>query len=65
MAFWYNKPQQGFWTRTMSIAGAMLVVAAGAGWLWSELSTVGHTNPLIPESGWWERRVSAVRWHLP
>ena len=39
----------------MSIAGAMLVVAAGAGWLFSEFSTVGHSNPLTPESGWWDR----------
>lgn len=39
MAFWKYKPTQGYWTRTLSLIGAMAMVAAGAGWIASELPT--------------------------
>lgn len=35
--FFTYKPNQGYWTRTLSLIGGMTVVCAGAGWLWNEL----------------------------
>ncbi|MEE9211217.1 MAG: preprotein translocase subunit SecE [Phycisphaeraceae bacterium] len=38
MAFWYNKPGQGYWTRTLSLLGAMVLIVVGALWIRSQLA---------------------------
>lgn len=44
MAFWFYKPGQGYWTRTLSMLGAMVLVVCGAAWLWNQFSLVGITS---------------------
>ena len=34
------KPGQGYWTRVLSALGAGVLVLAGVGWLWNELSVI-------------------------
>ena len=52
MAFWYNKPGQGYWTRTISLLGAMVLVVAGAIWIRSELEAPLQNNPNAIYIGW-------------
>ena len=45
MAFWYNKPGQGYWTRTLSLLGAMVLIVVGALWIRSQLAVfVSHSD---------------------
>ena len=52
MAFWYNKPGQGYWTRTISLLGAMVLVVAGAIWIRSELEAPLQNSPYAIYIGW-------------
>lgn len=39
-SFAIYKPGQGYWTRMLSAVGAGVIVLAGVGWLWNELSLI-------------------------
>jgi len=44
MALPIYKPGQGYWTRMMSAIGAGVLILAGVGWMWNELSVIADTQ---------------------
>jgi len=51
VALWYHKPNQGYWTRTLSLLGSMVLIIAGALWVQTELTVLKSENAIYIQWG--------------
>lgn len=50
MAFSIYKPGQGYWTRLLTAIGVGMIVLAGVGWGWQQMSVI-RSNTIYWQSG--------------